>query len=174
MDTVVSTPGTNKATEELHLTPWGKIRCRLFEDEAIFFALDAVSKAKDLKDPYGYFFKIAYNYSSDKRIRLNNKRFELLSQAYHMPQDAKWVFKEGEINLKGEKVSYKTKSKVTCDQYNPEKEHYGKLSNEKLHDQQQRFAIAEEKRKLFWERQDQTLFDSKPCSVPEIKDNLPF
>lgn len=173
MDSVVSTPGTNKATEELHLTPWGKIRCRLFEDEAIFFALEAVSKAKGLKDPYGYFFKIAYNYSSDKRIRLNNKRFELLSEAYNMPKDAKWVFQEGEIDLKGEKVSYKTKSKSPCDQYNPEKEKYGKISNAMQQEEQQRFAIAAEKRRMYWEHQDQ-IFESKPSSVPETKEDLPF
>lgn len=103
-DRLVSTPATNRATKVLSLTPWGKIRCRLFEDSVIEQALDAVEKVDGIKNRFGYFFQIAVKYSRDKHISLNDKRFNFLKDAYEMPDNAEMTF-ENENTLKGEKVT---------------------------------------------------------------------
>jgi hypothetical protein len=167
---VVSTEATNKAQDVLHLTPWGKIRIRVFEDEAIMHALDVLKSAKNLKDRFGYFFNAAYRYSRDNRIPLNDKRYNLLKSAYQMPEDAKMVFVEGEINLKGEKVSYKNKSKAIERPYNPEAEKYGELSRRKDEEWEQLKREREQKRQAYWAQQ--SLLDVPRSSVPE--EALPF
>ena len=148
MSLIVSTPATNRAAEELNLTPWGKIRLRLFEDEVIFYALDMTKNAKGLRDPFAYFFRIATKYSSEKRIALDNKRYSALAEAYMMPAEAPMIFKEGEENLKGEKVTYKNKAKMTERAYNPEAEKYGELSRRKDQEWEERKREMEEKEEL--------------------------
>ena len=167
---IVSTEATNKAQEVLNLTPYGKIQCRLFEDEAINYALDAMKRTKDIRDRYGYFFKIAYKYSSDNRIPLNNKRLLALKEAYKVPEDAKICYEEGEINLKGEKVTYKNKSKVVERAYNPEAEKYGELSKRKDQEWELKKRIDAEKREMYWAQQ--SMLEKQRSSVPE--EALPF
>jgi hypothetical protein len=167
---IVSTEATNKAQEVLNLTPWGKIQCRLFEDEAISYALDAMKRTKDIKDRFGYFFKIAYKYSLDNRIPLNNKRLIALKEAYKMPEDAKICYEEGEINLKGEKVTYKNKSKVIERAYNPEAERYGEISNRKLAEWEEKKREMNQKRDAYWHQQ--SIVEKQRSSVPE--EALPF
>ena len=169
-DLIVSTEATNKAQDVLNLTPWGKIQCRLFEDEAICYALDAMKYNKNIKDRFGYFFKIAYKYSTDNRIPLNNKRLLSLKEAYMMPEDAKICYEEGEENIKGEKVTYKNKSKAVERPYNPEAERYGEISRRKDEEWELKQRIREQKRQAYWHQQ--SLLEKE--RELEAKDNLPF
>lgn len=135
MNEVVSTPGTNMAKEVLNLTPWGKIRCRLFEDDAILYALAQLSKADragGVKDRFSYFFSVAAKYTRDNGKIIDNKRFLRLKEAYNMPDDAQMCEEEEEyIPQKREKYSYKNKEKDKPRAIDPEKERLGRISNDK-------------------------------------------
>ena len=169
MSEIVSTPATNRAVDELNLTPWGKIRLRLFEDEVIFYALDILKNAEGIKNPFAFFFKTATKYSFEKRIPLNDKRYAFLKEAYAMPAEAQFVYKEGEENLKGEKVTYKNKSKLVERPYNPEAERCGEISRRKDEEWEENKRIADEKRRIYWAKQ--TYLEKHDN---QTQDNLPF
>ncbi len=86
-NTILITPAIARAKEILDLTLSGQCRLRMFEDEAIAFALDKLEKMNDIIDEFDFVFEECKRYSSTHRLWLNSKRTIALRESYQVPED---------------------------------------------------------------------------------------
>jgi hypothetical protein len=86
-NTILITPAIARAKEILDLTLSGQCRLRMFEDEAIMFALDKLEKTSDIIDEFDFVFEECKRYSSTHRLWLNSKRAIALKESYQVAED---------------------------------------------------------------------------------------
>lgn len=78
-------PTLEKITKELHLNLWGKIKLSAYCDVALEYAYQQARYEKNLKDPFYFIGKVAYQYCVDRKILINKKFAEHLAQKHNMP-----------------------------------------------------------------------------------------
>jgi hypothetical protein len=82
---------TIREIKSINLTKWGQIELSIFSDKAIEYADRSYKYTTNVRDPFRFFFKLAYNYSLDNNIKPNYTYRNQLATLFKMPENPKLI-----------------------------------------------------------------------------------
>lgn len=111
MDNPQVNGAVEKAVSVLNLTTWGALKLLIYDEKAIYYALDMLSRVSGMKKPFFYVKAKAEEYHRLHRLSVNHGLYNRLAKQYNAPLDPEWT--------EGSKIIPSTGKSDTVVQKNP-------------------------------------------------------
>jgi hypothetical protein len=136
----------------------GKLKLRAFEDEALNESLTKYNTTPNIRSPFEFVISEAVKYSQQNRLPINWRRYYFLRDSYNIPADDRNFVTQQKNSLKGNGMQKFIPKRGTSEYerpIDPEREAYGRKSNELAEQRRIEFEAREAKREAYLkERED--------------------